>query len=245
MSFLVRATIGLTNTKKLLIKCQQKFAKLIKAHTSFTFFRYSQSIIVQILFKSIQILLVDITYPRYVTLDLWNLLLSTLSCKPASSIALSTRRTCRLCSARVLEYTSILLIYAVQNRSKQSQRALFTQCQNVLRALASPKGITRYSKSLYQVQNAVNHLSPLAIRSLLKAAIILNFEQNLALLNLLRVSQSKGIRYQFLIVKAFNLQQLTQNQSPPSSFFTKITRDATGKELAQINPFSKLLLRYF
>ena len=154
-------------------------------------------------------------------------------------------RICRLYSAKVSEYTSILLIYAVQNRSRQGQRALFIQCQNVLRALASLKGITRYLKSLYQVQKVVNYLSPLAIRSLLKVAIILNFKQNLALLNLLRVSQSKGIRYQFLIIKAFNLQQLTQNQSPPSSFFIKITRDVIGKELTQIKPFSKLLLRYF
>ena len=150
-----------------------------------------------------------------------------------------------LYSARVLEYTSILLIYTVQNRSRQGQRALFIQYWNVLRSLASLKGITRYLKSLYQVRKAVNYLSPLAIRSLLKAAIILNFKQYLALLNLLRVSQSKGIRYQFLIIKAFSLQQLTQNQSPPPSFFIKITRDVIGEELARINPFSKLLLRYF
>ena len=128
LSLQVRAIRGKTRAEKLLINRQQKLVNSIKALTSLIFLGSYQFIITLIFFRSIYIPFIKIISLRYRTSVLQNSYLSISNYRLAPFKAFRIRLTYFQYLARLLLYTKILLIQAVQKTSRQGRRVLFIKC---------------------------------------------------------------------------------------------------------------------
>lgn len=236
--FFVRVVSGEVIVEKPQIKRRQKLVNPKRLYTSFIFLSLGHSRIVCTFFGSIRVPSVVTISPKYSTLLTSNLHLvmstqrlaqrsfsrtSFIQCLQSSSFSLQIRMSSKQVVQKTLRY---------------SRRVLLIKFQKEAGLLQSLNGITRYSKSLYRVRNAIFYLSPSLIRRRLKVEIMSSFIQRFAFDRRARVSIIRGRGYQFLIVIAFNPRQLTQKRRPPPSFLIKSIGEAVGERLARMKPLS-------
>ena len=128
--------------------------------------------------------------------------------------------------------------------SNYSLSILLSCLQHVTSAFVSPKGMTQYLQSLYQVLNTVFYSSPSLIYIKQYTSRRSNQVNILAPQSLFLSSFARGSIYLSLIVISLSFQQLTQSRFVPSTFQVYKTGLPALDYNSYIYPLDKLLSIY-
>ena len=137
-----------------------KLVNPIKDQISFTSVGTGHSQIVLIWSSSIWIPFRVTINPRYSIVSVLKVHLLNLAYSLKVQSLSITSQICFLCSSLMLEYMTMSSKQTTTQVSNRSNMAQLIYAQNIIGALANPKGITKYSRYLYLIQKVVFHLSP-------------------------------------------------------------------------------------